>query len=1026
MKKGSSSTRESYVSGNVHLLGVSPFRRLREGKQIESEKLSEALARIQNKLNEGFSAEAAEICFGILEEYSNSIDVQAKLNQQISSAFEMEGRFEDALEVLKPFEAPEVIEELKPESLANIYTQQAVAYANLNDPERAVDLLNRALKIAQERDFTYLLTSIKLVFARIYREQNEYPVSRNYAEKAVRSARETGDWRGVAESYRIIATSYHQEGNSQKAIELLQQALKIIGDRPAPFLLGRIHSDLSAAYSAVPRPEDGIDSLKKAIVLFEKIQQKFHLAIAYNNLGANLLLSGNWKKAEEVLNKAVDLALEINHAHLAAIVCSVGELNLVRGDLTEAEKLFTQALALAEEKKREWYIIQISYNLARCFLAQNRTSDAIKKAEETIKRSRQISENHYKILTQLVLAESYFRQKKARETEEILYEIEENEGSTDFFVQGSVARLRGLIETEKKDETLAIHQFSRSLSIFELAGDVYHMAFANFELGKAEAFRHPDKAQNHLRAAVEVFEKLALPDKVKLAESALADLERKAAVKVEERSTNSHLLMLRLVEAISSRELLFRELITIVRQEGKAKKTILAETKEGKKFTPSIIDGFIPSESNELIAKVHEAQLKNNLDTFAREKNLSIFHLRAPNAQPAILIIAPLSGATLADGSSINPLLRVVELGMEVCALREHTPDGPNPLITDSSPLTTQGLMPGFIHSSPAMMELVNEIQKIRTSDVTTLITGESGTGKELIAKAIHLVSKRKDKVFVPFNCTAVPKELTEGHLFGYKKGSFTGAVADSVGVIRAADGGTLFLDEIGDLPLDVQPKILRFLQEGEVQPLGEKSPKQVDVRIIAATNMNLEEKVAQGLFREDLYYRLNVIRLRVPPLRERRSEIPQLINYYINHYSAKFGRQDLTMSSEAMDLLIAYNWQGNVRQLCNEVQRIVARSDNGDRISPLHLSPEIKPSEDFNERTLTGNVRANGFGSAISIQTQGGTLEEAVTALEIQLISDSLGRHNNNISRVARELGLTRRGLYMKLDRYKIRPGGN
>lgn len=161
----------------------------------------------------------------------------------------------------------------------------------------------------------------------------------------------------------------------------------------------------------------------------------------------------------------------------------------------------------------------------------------------------------------------------------------------------------------------------------------------------------------------------------------------------------------------------------------------------------------------------------------------------------------------------------------------------------------------------------------------------------------------------MPFNCTAVPKELSEGYLFGYRKGAFTGATADSAGVIRAAEGGTLFLDEIGDLPLDLQPKLLRFLQEGEIQPLGEQRPMKVDVRIIAATNSELEKMVGQGRFREDLYYRLNVIRLHVPPLRERRSEIPNMVNYYMDHYAEKFGRRDIKITPQATDLLMVYDW---------------------------------------------------------------------------------------------------------------------
>jgi transcriptional regulator with GAF, ATPase, and Fis domain len=334
--------------------------------------------------------------------------------------------------------------------------------------------------------------------------------------------------------------------------------------------------------------------------------------------------------------------------------------------------------------------------------------------------------------------------------------------------------------------------------------------------------------------------------------------------------------------------------------------------------------------------------------------------------------------------------------------------------------------MPGFIHSSPAMTRLVEEVHKIRSSDVTVLITGESGTGKELVARAIHALSTRRGKVFIPFNCTAVPKELSEGYLFGYRRGSFTGAVADSPGVIRTAAGGTLFLDEVGDLPLDVQPKLLRFLQEGEIQPLGEQRPQKVDVRIIAATNTDLEGMVADGRFREDLYYRLNVIRLRVPPLRERRSEIPTIVSYYINHYSAKFGRRDIQFTPQTLDLLTVCDWPGNVRQLTNEIQRIVARAEDGTVITPDHISPELRRTS-APEPAAAGSgmllAQAPGLAAAAATQaiSQGLTLADATAELERRMIAEAMRKHNGNISRAARELGLTRRGLYLKLGRHDL-----
>jgi transcriptional regulator with GAF, ATPase, and Fis domain len=274
------------------------------------------------------------------------------------------------------------------------------------------------------------------------------------------------------------------------------------------------------------------------------------------------------------------------------------------------------------------------------------------------------------------------------------------------------------------------------------------------------------------------------------------------------------LLMVRLAEATASRELLFRELVAVLQQESRAKKIIIAEPQDDKKIRPFITHGYSPVESNELVGKYEDALHKNGEKAFARTRNVSIFPLKTANAKPAYLLIHPATSAILNDGSPLNPLLPVVELGLDVIALRQR--DKRAPVEQESSAHTSSSLMPGFIHSSPAMTSLVDEVYKIRSSDVTVLVTGESGTGKELVSRAIHTLSNRKDKVFVPFNCTAVPKELAEGHLFGYKRGAFTGAVTDSPGMIRAADGGTLFLDEIGDLPIDVQPKLLRFLQEGK------------------------------------------------------------------------------------------------------------------------------------------------------------------------------------------------------------------
>ena len=225
------------------------------------------------------------------------------------------------------------------------------------------------------------------------------------------------------------------------------------------------------------------------------------------------------------------------------------------------------------------------------------------------------------------------------------------------------------------------------------------------------------------------------------------------------------------------------------------------------------------------------------------------------------------------------------------------------------------------------------------------LITGETGTGKEMVARAIHRASDRADRPFLPFNCAAVPRDLLESQLFGHRKGAFTGADAGFPGVIRSAAGGTLFLDEIGEIGPEMQPKLLRFLETHEIHPLGEPHPLKVDVRVIAATNASVEQLMADGRFRDDLFYRLNVMRLSLPPLRERREEIPPLVQHYVRKYADEQRKGQLTLADDTLEYLLLFSWPGNVRQLANEIQRMVALAEPDSTLTPALLSPEIQAS---------------------------------------------------------------------------------
>jgi hydrogenase-4 transcriptional activator len=974
-------------------------------------------------IDRGQAAEAESRLTQIIKATRDDEELLAQARCMLSVSLETQGRFGDSLAAVQMYEDAHAREGLDPEISVFLRVQLGLAYNYMGDHPKAIALLNATLREATETASSAQLGAIYIALARVYRHINEYPIARDNSQLALSHFRNTGDWRGMAESYRGLGLECIFEGAYEQSLEYYEQALKLIGDHPAPFMLGKIYATMAGACWFLKRPHDGIRYLEKAIDYYERTEHKANAVLGYNNLGINLILVGDWTRAETVLEIALARALEFDEQGakdrvVPMVLDSLGELHMLRGNLLKAQEHLQRAVRLAHDHGNKWYACQALRTLARCHLSMQEPARALDESTQALSLAERIGDRQAVCDSHLLLAEVHLRCDDPRECSAELQKVTEqtSDSAADMAVAGESQRIHGLLALAQSDSTLAIHHFGRSVSIYSILGDRYRTALALYGLGCAYDGVQPERAAEHYSRALHTFRELGAQLDIARAEDALASIEVSSTEQRLETSAFAQLLTLRLAEAVASRELLLRELAAVLEQETKAQRVLITELDEEGTIKVVIAHGGGSEENAELANSLCMAKNDAEREKLALEHDSTVIMLRPTNATPALLYIEPRAAATLSGGLPIDSLLRVVELGMNVCALRARVNSGRN--VQEQNTYTGTGLMPGFIHSSPAMTRLVEEVHKIRSSDVTVLVTGESGTGKELVARAIHALSSRRAKVFVPFNCTAVPKELSEAYLFGYRRGAFTGAVSDSPGVIRSAAGGTLFLDEIGDLPLDVQPKLLRFLQEGEIQPLGEQRPAKVDVRIIAATNSDLEKMVAEGRFREDLYYRLNVIRLRVPPLCERRSEIPTIVNYYINHYSAKFNRRDIQITPQTIDLLMVCDWPGNVRQLCNEIQRIVARAEDGTLITPEHLSPELKRIS----APISLPADATPFGAnAITLSGSHTTLADAMAELERRMIAESLRRHKGNISRAARELGLTRRGLYLKLQRYSL-----
>ena len=419
----------------------------------------------------------------------------------------------------------------------------------------------------------------------------------------------------------------------------------------------------------------------------------------------------------------------------------------------------------------------------------------------------------------------------------------------------------------------------------------------------------------------------------------------------------------------------------------------------------------------------------------AREPDLPVIMLtahggietvvRAMRAGAVDFFVKPASPERIAV--SLRNALKVKDLSSEVARLKK----------TRSGQLGFADMIAG----APAMRQVVRLGERAAKSNIPILITGESGVGKELVARSIAAASDRAGRPFVAVNCGAIPENLVESTLFGHEKGSFTGAVAKHLGKFQEADGGTLFLDEIGELPLDMQVKLLRALQEGEVDPVGSRRPVKVDVRIVSATNRDLTEQVKTGAFREDLFYRLNVFPIEVPSLAKRRDDIPALVRHFIARFNAQEGKAVLDATGETMDLLARHEWKGNVRQLENAVFRAVVLSDS-DYLTPEDfpqisgLTPTLREAEAMPAPAQSpasvpaAPSSAEVFDAAaladeddalrVDILDAGGHLR-SLEAIERDLIAFAIETYSGRMAEVARRLGVGRSTLYRKVREYDL-----
>ncbi len=1006
-----------------------------------SHRIDEVIAAGQTALEASHFEEAANHFRSALRMTVRSNDEEAQIRCLLGIALEKRGLNPEQLEAVSKYEKPADFGRLSVANQMQVLIRLGWGYCFNNDIPRSIARFNQALHLARAADDHVQIGECYFGMGRAYSVFSELRIARDHYTSALEHYRQVGNWSKLAESYINIGYINAREGDFRSALHSVKQALTIIGTRDEPDLVGRAHWYLAVVYSNLGEINKEIASWEKCIADFERADNPKFVAINQNNFAMQLIRFGEWSRAEELAKRALETLGRVNSvAALGGAHDTLAQLYLLMGRLDESDRALEKSLEiLSSIKNGEWAEASTQMTIGRSYLMKGKLELAIKPLERAVDIATRRGEQHDLPEARLWLAEALLQNGRLQEARDLVENVRSFlREAPNLLVWGLMMRMVAKVEAADGHLAAAVQSLAQSTSIYTLRRNPYPCAVNQILLANLlERQGNIDEAIIEVEAALEAFEHLRASIDARNARAYLDALNaRPIALNASDQPPETRnletagaavqkaltyglasavdgFIAQRLVQAAASRDLLLHEMVSIVRDRSSSRGAIVAEI-----FTDESAANGAPRLSVAAsigLSDEEQAQELDSLRALSPESYQSNFVYRmSDNQDSAFLlhIVAPTAPRFLNGTVNMKPLLYIVEQGLETQVLRTKNR---RTQVFDPARLLAQVELPGFICASRAMSRVLEQIHKIRSSDVTVLITGESGTGKELIARAVHNGSSRRMKLFLPFNCSAAPHDMIESQLFGFRKGAFTGAVANSEGIIRAAEHGTLFLDEIGDLPLTLQPKLLRFLQEGEIHPIGESQPQRVDVRVIAATNAELERSVAEGRFREDLFHRINVIRVHVPPLRKRREEIPALINHYLNQYQKEAARNNIRLSEETVDLMVVYDWPGNVRQLCNEMRRIVTYSESGTIVTPEGLSSEIvRASRDLESVPSISRRQPVSF----EVNDDSTTLGAAVEELERRMIQDALRRSKGNIARAAKDLGLSRKGLYLKMDR--------
>lgn len=834
----------------------------------------------------------------------------------------------------------------------------------------AQECANKAIKIAETIKNKELQATANGLLGLIYEQKGELDLAINHYEKCLTLCSELGNEHLLAAHYNNLGNVFWDKGDLERALDAHEKSLAI-----KERLRDRLTKTEKTTATRVVKPTSGEQETDLDAVTISR-----SISISLNNLGLLYEDLGDLEKAVECFYRSLVEKEKINDLiGISACYNNIGEIYLKRGRLEKAIQLFEQAvktadLAGAKSRKAEAYgNLGNAYFLAGDYIRSMNSYIEDMNLSLEIDDKFELSEVYWRI-AELLLATK-------EETEAFNFIQKSLTLSSEIGAkknQATAYRIMGNYYLRQNDLTNAQQAFEQGIELLEGMGKCYELGKIYFDYGLGLASSGVrDTAFRFLREASTIFRRLEIISESEAVERVLYQLEqekdRRVALIKSLSSLTAHLLTLQEL-ATKSLTLLHEALLF------DAGVFWAFETK------PFILGNITQKEA------LAECK-KGELEITPQQVNLP---LRLAGHDFGVLYFRwekPLT--TSHDTALFETISNIISLALEHTRLRSPTWTKARKLSKSEFPFE------GVIGESTKMSEIFDTISRVAPTKASVLILGESGTGKELIAKTIHNLSPRAQKPFITINCAAIPETLLESELFGVEKGTATG-VRERIGKLEQANGGTVFLDEIGDMSLTLQAKLLRVLQDKKFERVGGRNTIEVDLRIIAATNKNLKQAIDLGNFREDLFYRLNVITLHLPPLRKRKEDIPRLVNHFIQKFSEETQRATKGITPEAMALLLNYSWPGNVRELENTIERAVILTKD-EYITPADLPPAFT-IEQIRQPT-TNNQQ----------------LSKTRVAMEKDFILKILAQYNWNVTRAAKASGISRSQFYRLLSKYQI-----